>query len=149
MDKHGNWMVLRQAIPGRKCSCVNPTTQDAYPGCNRCLGSGYAYVDRFVKGRKSREVRITQSLGAETRTAIMQMSPIDNIFYIQHNMKPTNIDYILEIALDPITQQPERPYRVLSVHDISDSRDHRDQNGRIEFFSVTAELKAWPEFEIG
>lgn len=148
IKKHGHWFVLRQAVPGRKCACVNPQTKDALTDCGRCLGTGYAFVDRFTKGRKSRQVRITQTLGAETRTAIMQMSPTDNIFYLQHNFKPTSLDYILEVALDPITGNPERPYRVLSVHDISDVREQRDKLGRIEYYAVTAEVKAWPEFEI-
>jgi hypothetical protein len=58
------------------------------------------------------------------------------------------LDYILTIALDPLTQEPERPYRALSVHDISDVREQRDEKGRIEYYAVTAETRAWPEFSI-
>lgn len=147
IDKHGHWIVIRQAVPGRKCACAN-SGGDTDSRCNRCLGTGYSFIDRFVKGRKSRQIKITQSLGAETRTALMQMSPVDNIFYIQHNFKPTSLDYMLTIALDPLTYQPERPYRVLSVAAISDVREQRDRKGRIEYYALTAETRAWPEFKI-
>jgi hypothetical protein len=148
ISDHGHWMVLRQAIPGRRCACYNPKTKSISSTCNRCLGTGYAYVDRFVKGRKSRPIGITQALGAERVTAIGQMAPIDNIFYIQHNMRPTSVDYVLCIALDPVTNSPIVPYRVLSVHRISDVREQRDKGGRIEYYALTAETRAWPEFNI-
>jgi len=149
IEDHGHWMVLRQAVPGRKCACVGDSGDASSSSvCNRCLGTGYAFVDRFIKGRKSRQIKITQSQGAETRTALMQMSPTDNIFYLQHNFTPTNLDYMMTIALDPLTQDPVRPYRVLSVHAISDVREQRDKGGRMEYYAVTAETRAWPEFTI-
>lgn len=148
IENHGHWMVLRQAVPGRKCACAANGDTSSTTNCNRCLGTGFAFIDRFVKGRKSRQIKITQSLGAETRTALAQMSPTDSIFYIQHNFKPTSLDYVMTVALDPLTQEPERPYRVLSVHAISDVREQRDQGGRMEYFALTAETRAWPEFSI-
>jgi len=146
--KHGHWMVVRQAIPGRYCACRNDHSQESDPRCTDCLGTGYAFIDRFIKGRKSRQIKLTQSLGAEQRAAITQMAPTDNIFFLQHTIRPTMLDYILTIALDPLTQEPERPYRALSVHDISDVREQRDEKGRIEYYAVTAETRAWPEFSI-
>lgn len=148
IDKHGHWLVLRQAIPGKKCACVNLLTKEGDSRCYRCFSTGYAFVDRFVKARKSRQIRLTQTLGAEQLTGPVQMSPTDAIFYFQHTTKPTQIDYVLEVALDPISNLPEKPYRVLSVYDISDVREQRERSGRIEYFAVTAELKAWPEFNI-
>jgi len=78
----------------------------------------------------------------------MEMTGLDNTFYVQHTVKPTSLDYVLEIALDPLDQTPERPYRVLSVHKITDAREQRDANGRIEYYALSTVVQAWPEFNI-
>lgn len=149
MDNHGHWGVLRRAVPGAKCPCVNPQTDDAAGTCTLCLSTGRVYVDQFIKLRKSRPVKITQMLGAETRAAVGQMTPTDNIFYLEYTEMPSVQDFILELKLDFTSGEPVRPYTVIGVYDVSDSREHRDKFGRVEFFSVTAETQAWPEFNIG
>lgn len=146
-DKHGHWVVLRQSLPGEKCSCISPTTDSPVPSCKICLGSGLIFVDRFVRCRKSRDVSLTQTLGAEVRSALRYLTPNEAVFYFRFDAKPTQADYILEVALDAKTGAPVKPFKVLAVYDISDAREHRDQNGRIEFYSVTADKQAWPEFK--
>ncbi len=148
IDDHGHWVVLRQAVPDTKCSCVIPITDGPKANCKLCLGSGYLFVDRFAKCRKSRDVRLTQTLGAETRTAIRMTSPTEAIFYFEYTTKPTVLDYILEIALNEKNGEPIKPYKILSIYDIGDVREHRDQKGRIEFYSVTAERQLWSEFRL-
>ena len=148
IDDHGHWVVLRQAEPGGRCACVNPNTDDADSRCNMCLGSGYLFVDRFVKCRKSRDVSLTQTVGGERRTALAHATPLDSIFYFEYTTKPTTADFILEVKLDQINNEPIAPYRVKNVFDISDVREQRDQMGRVEFYAATAALQLWPEFDI-
>jgi len=148
INEHGYWAILRQAVPGTRCACVNPITNSADPRCDNCLSTGYAYIDRFAKVRKSRPIGITQMLGAEQRAAVRVMAPTDSIFYLEHYNMPTSQDFVLELAIDSTYQDPVRPYKVISVNDISDVREQRDREGRIEYYAVTAELKAWPAFDI-
>jgi hypothetical protein len=148
ISDHGHWIVLRQAIPGRKCSCVNDITDDPNPNCTLCLGTGYAYVDRFTKGRKARPIRITQTLGAEQRSSVGVATTPDNIFYLEYNIKPTQQDFILEIDLSATDREPLIPFRVNAVYDISDVRELRDKRGRVEYYAVTAERSAWSEFNL-
>jgi hypothetical protein len=149
LDKMGHWMAIRQALPGRLCSCINPVTDDALPGCSLCLGSGRAYTDRVTKMRMSRPVKITQTLGAEQRTGPIAGSSPDYIFYMDRIIKPTQGDYILELALSDTDLDPIIPFHVVTVYDISDVRELRDLEGRVEYYAVTAERQLFPEFDIG
>lgn len=149
IDLHGHWIAIRQAVPGRVCACINPVTKDAHPECNSCLGSGRAFIDRFAKARKSRPVKLTQaSMGGERRSPVMEAGANDWTFYIEHNMKPTTEDFIIELRLDEQTLEPIVPYAAISIYNITDSRDLRDKNGRTEYYAVTAEKQPWPYFEI-
>ena len=145
-DERGHWIVLRQAYAGRLCPCVQPTTKEALKDCNLCLSSGRAFVDRFTKCRKSRKVRLTQTIGFEFATAVGTTAPPDAIFYLEHYIRPTTVDYILEIALSTEDAEPLTPFKIISVYDISDVREQRDQRGRLEYYAVSGERKSWPEF---
>ena len=149
VSEYGHWIVLRQAIPGRKCSCVNPVTAESRTDCNLCLGSGRAYIDKFVRGRKSRDVGIMQNIGSESRAWIgFQTSP-DYVFYIEYTTRPTQEDYVLEVKLDIEDQEPAVPVVVTNIYDISDVREMRSDQGRVEFYAVTAERQSWSEFVLG
>lgn len=148
MDLRGHWMILRQAVPGRVCACVDPTTNDANTSCNQCLGSGRAYIDRFIKGRKSRPVKITQTLGGEIRTAITEGAANDWIMYIEFNMRPTSDDFVIELRLNENTIEPIQPFMAVSVYNIKEVRDLRDIGGRTEYYAITATQQPWSYFEI-
>ena len=148
INKHGHWFVLRQAVPGRLCLCIDPITKDCNPRCNICLGSGNAFIDRFVKGRKSRPVRLSQTADMESRASLGIVTVPEAVFYIQYDIRPTELDFIIELALSINDQEPEIPYRSIGVYSITDSRELRDQGGRIEYFSITAQRKNWGQFEI-
>lgn len=148
IDKHGHWLVIRQAVPGRLCACVNPVTKDARKDCNVCLETGRAYVDRFIKGRKSRPVKVMNTLDMESNSPLGVLSTPESAFYIQYFMRPTQNDFILELALDEITLEPKTPYNIMSVFDITDARELRDIKGRIEYWAVTAQRRQWTSFNL-
>jgi hypothetical protein len=147
IEKRGHWFVLRQSFPGRKCQCVNPVTGDSSKDCNTCFGSGRAFIDRFVKGRKTSRTGYKQGGAPEARTPIGLASSPDAVFYVQYDQKPSQTDYVLEIALDPNDQEPVRSYKILSVFDIEEAVEFRDQGGRIEFCSLFANRMPWHQFK--
>lgn len=148
IDKSGHWIVVRQAVPGRICPCIDPVSQDAAKDCNVCLGNGRAYIDRFTKGRKSRPVKLVNTLDMESNSSLGIVSTPETVFYFEFYIRPTSNDYVLELALDPTTQEPLTPYSVLSVYDITDARELRDINGRIEYWAVTSQRRQWTQFTL-
>ena len=106
INNYGHWMVIRQALPNMVCPCINPSIGEPSSQCNLCLGSGKAYIDTFIKGRRSRPIGIAQNIGGENRAFIGYQNSPDHIFYVEHTVKPTVDDYILEIALDPDDLEP-------------------------------------------
>lgn len=148
IDQSGHWIVMRQSVPGRVCACVDPITKDSNPDCNQCLGSGRAFIDRFTKARKSRPVKITQTLGGESRAPIMEAGAPDWIFYIEWFTRPTHDDFVLELKLGLSDIEPIQPFSIVSVYNITDVRDLRDIGGRVEYYAITGKRLPWPYFEI-
>lgn len=84
----------------------------------------------------------------EARTSVGVAGTPEAVFYIEYYMKPAETDYILEISLDPLITEPQLPFKVNSVYGIMDSRELRDNKGRIEYFAITAQRKNWSQFEM-
>lgn len=149
MHDYGHWVVLRHALPGRRCSCISKITKEALSGCTKCLGSGRAYTDTFVKARKSRPIKFTHAVGGEALTGPVQGTTPEYIYYLRFETRPSQDDYVLEIGLTPADRDPVIPCLVTAVYNITDVREMRMDSGRVEYYALSTERQIFPDFEAG
>lgn len=141
MHNHGFWGLLRKQVQGRRCGCVSQSTHEADPHCRLCLGSGKAFVDHPVRLR-----RVTVFGGTEQPQRVGRLDPTLFKFYLQYHVQPDRGDFLLEIAQDEQSLvetfqiQPNIPLTIVRRYDIQHVDDMREAGGRMEFFTVWAEL---------
>ncbi|TXH17381.1 MAG: hypothetical protein E6R03_04010 [Hyphomicrobiaceae bacterium] len=140
MRIHGHWALLRKRIKDKKCACYNTSTDEAASDCKKCLGSGYAFVDHFIRVRKQPIYQLS-----EVAEPVGRISPTITKFWVQYHTKPDRGDFIAEISQDETSRtqnfqiQPTVPLAIFKMYDIQDVADMREFGGRIEFFSVVVE----------
>lgn len=139
MNLHGHYGVHRSAILGQRCSCVNPNTNEPLAGCRRCLNTGQSYVDYIVKlDRRLITPAITADVGAGEGDEFERIR-----YYVGRHLPVKRDDFILEVELDPLTQEPVVPYRIRQAYRIVEPiEDMRDKGGRLEFIQVSVEYVA-------
>lgn len=141
MARHGFWGLLRRQIQGRRCICLSESTHEADPRCTRCLGSGKAFVDHPVRMR-----RMTVFGGTEQPMSVGRQDPTLFKFYLQYHVRPDRGDFLLEVAQDEQSLvrsyqiQPNIPLTIARKYDVQHVDDMREAGGRMEFFTVWAEL---------
>lgn len=137
MQDAGHWMLLRKALLDHPCSCSN-SQGETDSGCPRCNGLGYAFVDYLVIGRKVKAVTAPEIVSPVGRVAASKWD-----FYLMHNTQPTELDWILEISLDPVTRQPITPYRIKKYFYVEDVEDLRGDGGELIYFKAQCEESVW------
>jgi hypothetical protein len=142
LDKHGTWGLLRKRVRDRRCSCWNSNTEEARSDCPKCLGTGWAFVDHFIRYRKTSLVQLTEMpmpVGRAEGGSLMK-------FYMRSFVKPDRGDFIAELAQDEesLTRnyqiQPETPLTITALWDIQSVIDLREAGGRIEYWQALAEV---------
>ncbi len=140
--RHGHWGLLRKRVRDRKCQCYNEQTHEARAECRSCLGSGWAFIDYPVRYRKTSLVQMTE---APTQLGRSSGGPLVKI-YLRCSAKPDRGDFFAEIAQDEESLlrnfriQPNLPLTITKMYDLQDVLDMREAGGRVEFFTVLAEL---------
>lgn len=141
MANHGFWGILRKHVAGRRCQCTSSSTHEADPDCRLCLGTGQAFVDHPVRLR-----RVTVFGSTEQPMPVGRMDSTLFKFYLQYHVRPDRGDFLLEIAQDEQSLvssfqiQPNIPLTVVRRYDVQHVDDMREAGGRMEFFTVWAEL---------
>lgn len=136
--KNGHWVMLRKALLDQKCSCVDPVTHEKDPDCALCNGSGFKFVDNIVLARKTKLVNSVEMTTDVGLAAIPQWH-----FYLLYNAKPTHMDWILEIALDPVSSEPITPVKIEKYYDIQDYEVMRGDGGKIIYYDCQVEESTW------
>lgn len=138
MDDHGHWGVIRRRVSIRKTENFDPSTHES--DSPQDLASGEAFYDEFVRMRK-----MTFFSAPEDPTPYGRASVPMIIFWVQHPVKPSRGDFLLEIAQDGDSAncegqiQPVTPYEIVRKYDIVDVDDMREAGGRIEYWRVVCE----------
>lgn len=138
---HGHWALLRKSRTQYSPSW-NHSRREARHSDEFNVGSGHMYDDFFVKIRKVPTIDMQAGPGREVRSALGLMAPRRYVVYLKHppvdgfDIVPTLNDQILEITLDETTQQPELAFNIERIYDIHQTHDYRDQNGRVEYWSL-------------
>lgn len=136
VQDHGHWMLLRKAILNKKCSCTN--NDAALPGCTLCNGTGHAYIDHLVRGRRTKMVDSVQMT-----TDISLVATPRWHFYLPSNTQPNHMDWIAEIELSPTDQQPIYPIKIETYYNITDVESMRELKGELVFWDVQTEKSNW------
>lgn len=140
-ERHGHWGLIRKRVRDRKCPCFNQQTHEARSDCQKCIGTGEAYLDHLVRYRKTGFVQMTESPREVGRAGGGTLVKI----YLRSSVKPDRGDFFIEIAQDESSRdrnfqiQPLAPIEIVKVYDIQDVLDLREAGGRLEFFTVLAE----------
>lgn len=127
------WVALRSVdltIPCAECKRkVADNYDQPYSGCKTCLGIGYSYVDKLVKG-----YRYMASPGIDTKSNIGTLNIQSQNYVVQYNAVPKNVDWILELELDEKTMIPRQPFVITSAFKIDDAHPLRGIDGKIEYW---------------
>jgi len=138
--KFGYWIALRKAVPGRRCFCVNETSNSADPRCNLCLGSGALFADHLMLGRRYSPSPLA---GSEMRSPMGVVQSTGNMFMITADIRPNTSDYILELVMDEGNNAPLRPYQIRNVYNVIHVNEMRDILGIVSFYQIKVEENAW------
>ena len=144
LAKYGHRMVLRKAIPGKKCACVSSVSESPTPDCGRCLGTGDLYTDHLVLGRKYTG---TSNVGKEIRSPIGYVESMAPTFIIETIYRVNTNDMIMELVLDRKTDEPLRTsgegFQIRVAYRVTNSSEMRDIRGEKMFFQVRCEERVW------
>ena len=139
------WIALRSVDltkPCTECERKMPDNYDQpYAGCKRCIGIGYLYVDKLIKG-----YRYQNTPGMDVSENVGLINVQSQIYLLQHDSQPKPVDWILELQLNEKTLIPVQPFKIVSAFKINDSTPLRGDDGRIEFWRCVCEEK---NFTIG
>lgn len=136
------WVSLRSVDLSKRCTECTRTIEPQYdtpsPSCTKCMGTGYLFVDKLIKS-----FRIRYISGTQISTEIGATSTDSNRYFIQHNERPKNTDFIMELDLDESTRLPRQPFRIRRAFKIQDAEPLRGTNGRIEYWSCMTEERSY------
>jgi len=141
---YGYRMVLRKAIPGRKCSCMIPAADSPDPTCSKCLGTGSLYTDHLILGRKYTP---RPNIGKEIPSPIGGVSAHSPMFFIEAIVRPNTNDIMIELVLNPTTDEPLRTYQesfqIRVAYKITHVDEMRDVRGEKMYFQIRADERIW------
>lgn len=131
------WVALRSvdlSKPCNECKAKVPDNYDqSFARCKACLGIGYLYIDKLVKGYRysQRAFPGIRDSGAITIS--------ENRYIFQHDSNPKVVDWVLELELNEETLIPVQPFKITAAYKIKDVSIFRGDNGRIDFFVCSIE----------
>ena len=144
LAKYGHRMVLRKAIPGKKCRCVSSVSESPIPDCDKCLGTGDLYTDHMVLGRKYTP---RPNIGKEIRSPLGYVEAGSPTFILETIYRVNTSDMIMELVLDGETDEPLRTsskgFQIRVAYRVTHSSEMRDLRGEKLFFQVRCDERVW------
>jgi hypothetical protein len=139
------WVALRTFNLNQQCQeCkkYTPANYDQAPKwCSFCMNTGHAFFDKLVMG-----YRYLSQPGFDYKTEIGTINTKTQVFILEHDKKPKNVDMILELDLNEATGAPRQPFSITRAFSIQDAQTMRGDNGRIEHFRCFVEER---NFDLG
>jgi hypothetical protein len=133
-----SWVALRSVDLSTPCTECKKPTGDHYdqpsPTCTSCMGIGYLYIDKIVKG-----FRYMSSPGFDFRSNIGMLNTETQVYILEHDKAPKETDYVLELNLDEDTGAPSQPFEVTKSFKIQSTFAARGDKGRIELWRCFVE----------
>ena len=145
IDQYGHWMAIRTVEPGQRCPCVRGVSEGPEPNCRICHGDGKLYLDHLVRGRVYTPKPL---IGSETHMNIGQVYMHSPMIIVEPGVViPKEADFVLELVIDPESNEPLRPYTIRRVYKVVNVSEMRDIEGKVTFFQIKGELEAWGHSE--
>ncbi len=150
VEDHGHYVLLQRTSRKLRCVCwdekMKESSIEAYKkamgikdtdlkSCPKCLGAGWISRIERIKTRRQLAADII-SLTSRLQTLDIGQTTFDNkLFFFEHDVNPKEGDYIFEVGWDG-----NRPTHLINAYRIQMSAEHREKQGRIEFWqAVTKE----------
>ena len=132
------WLALRSVALDEPCIECSKTVGGNYdqpdPNCSTCLGIGYTWVDKIVKG-----FTYQFAPGFDFRAEIGMLNTQSRIYMLEHDAMPKNLDHILELDLNEATGRPKQPITINRSFKIQGAFPQRGDKGRIELWRCFVE----------
>lgn len=131
---YGYDVLLQRSGRKIRCRCWNEKYQEANPECPLCIGTGWvSRMERHTVRRKSAVQTISRpNLSQQTELGKMWIDA--QTFYMHYDAHPKVGDYIYEVGWTP----SKKPTHIIHVYRINDVFSNRGENGRIEYWTVSA-----------
>lgn len=125
----GHWIVLRKFNMNSKSDNYNECTHEGVGG------PAYNYADIMVKTRRV-------PVGANSDSLYQTKAGVDigdrYIYYFEYTIKPRLNDQIFELDWDNHLIKPPNSVNYLEKYTIKRSHPYRLENGRVEYYAVSA-----------
>jgi hypothetical protein len=131
-DQYSHNIVYIRRDDRFRCECYVERSGEPLPSCSKCFGTGYVVQIEKLRTRR------TISSVPETLVGVNQLQPYGSIapkayaYYLEHDTKPRENDYILEVIWDT----KGVPRYVKEKHLISAIEPKFGYKGRVEFYQV-------------
>ena len=122
------WVALRSQSRTKKCT---KCSSEPMVNCMSCLGTGFLFIDKLVKGYSYMAVH-----GREFKSEIGRVSTNTPVYILKDTSKPKEGDFVAELDLNEETGVPRQPFRIRSLFLVQDSKEYRGETGEIEFFRL-------------
>ena len=137
-----SWVALRSVDLTRPAKEAQGSIPQNYDQTNinyQHIVSNYYYVDKLVRG-----YRYLAQPGFDYQSQIGSINTKTQVYILEHDTKPKNTDFVLELELDEATGQPKQPFSISRVFNIQDAQPMRGGqpktvSGGIEFWRCYAE----------
>jgi len=133
-----SWVALRSVnlnLPCVECTkVIDGNFDQPNPDCPNCLGIGYAWVDKIIKG-----FRVQYAPGFDFKSNLGIINTQSQVYILRYDNMPKNIDYILELDLHENTGEPKQPFKIKRNFKIQSAFPQRGDRGRIEFWRCFVE----------
>ena len=133
-----HWLALRSVAldePCTECSkSVDGNFDQPNPTCSTCLGIGYTWIDKIIKG-----FRYQFAPGFDFKADLGIINTQSRIFVLEHDSMPKNKDYILELDLNEKTGKPKSPFKIMRSFKVQGAFPQRGDKGRIEHWRCFTE----------
>lgn len=136
------WVALRSVNLSVEAKEAKKPLPDQYdqsePGYDNVVENHY-YIDKLVRG-----FSYLAQPGFDFQTQIGNVNTKLRVFIIEHDKKPKNTDYILELVLNEDSGTPKQPFTINRVWKIQDAEPMRGgqpkgPRGRIDFWRCFVE----------
>jgi hypothetical protein len=132
---YGVYVLYQRTSNFIKCTCVDPLYKAPNPRCTKCNGSG-----KLIRTEKTKvlmqELYPISRKGQYTQSQVGEVYGPQINFYFVHDKPPKVKDIVYVIGW-----RNGKPEDLINVYEISGYEGQRGENGRIEFYNITANSK--------
>lgn len=134
LDEYGHDIIYIRRDERFRCECYVERSGEPDPNCSKCFGTGNKVS--IEKARTRRQISSVPEtlIGVNKLQEAGKLAPKAYVYYLEHDVKPKENDYILEVIWDANGV----PRYIKEKHLISAVDPKYGYKGRVEFYQVYA-----------